>query len=135
MSLGEKNKAKAILKEYENLPNLDQFKLHLNKAKLYKLEKNKQKYISELRISDTIKKDCEVSLLLAEHYVNRWKRDSARYFIAQTTSCPIDKRQSFYTGLLYFQTRNYEEAIKNYKIAEELDSEDKTIRFISANKF
>lgn len=126
---GEELKAREIITQYETLPNLDQFQLHYTKAKFHLLDKKKKPYIAELRLADSVKKDCEVSLLLADYYVNRWKRDSARFFLSQTTQCPTDKRIPFYTGLIFFQTRNYEEALKNYKIAKDLDPEDRTIRW------
>ncbi len=121
--------AQKTFDEYKLLPDLDQFKLHYTQAKLHKINGEKKQYTNQLRIADSIKPDCEIELLLAEHYTYQWKRDSARYYLNKASSCPTEKRQYFYKGLMFFQTRNYEEAVKNYKIAKDLDPSDNKIKW------
>ncbi len=121
--------AQKTFDEYKHLPDLDKFKFHYIQAKLHKINSKKKLYINELRKAHEIKSDCEIDLLLAEHYTYQWKRDSARYYLAQRKNCSPDKRSYFYQGLMFFQTRNYEEALKNYKIAKDLDPTDSKIRW------
>ena len=124
-----KEKAIELLAEHSENKQLDQVKLNMLLAQLADAENNKEKAIHHYRKIFDYGSNCSSAYKLVDHYLMKWKIDSAQYYFDKTMPCLKDRDFYFYKGWLNYRLRNYEEALKSYKIAKELAPVDGTVRW------
>ena len=118
-----------VIKDYQSKEGVDQFQLHKTLGDLAKLEKNNSKYIKEYQLAYNTKKDCDIRYPIIQNYLDKWKLDSAKLYFDTTLICEKNRDFYFYNGLINYRSRNYDEALKNYKFARELAPTDKKVRW------
>mgnify|MGYP003688335127 CR=1 FL=1 len=127
---GQAKEAQQLLTKNASNKQIDQVKLNISQAKL--AEKNKNKVLAKLHYRKVFDygTDCPTAYKLVDHYLTKWNLDSAQYFFNKTSTCQKEDRDYyFYNGWLNYRRRNYEDALKSYKIAKDLDPDDKTVRW------
>ena len=126
---GQQEKAQQLLTTHANNPELDQVQLNILQGKLAEKSKDKTKAKYHYRKVFDYGNDCLTAYKLVDLYLSKWKTDSAQYYFNKTDNCEKDRDYHFYNAWLNYRQRNYEDALKSYKIAKELAPDDRTIRW------
>lgn len=129
LAKNDQEKAEEILKQHAVNPALDQIKLNKTQGQLAENKKDPKLAIHHYKEVFTHGKDCFSGYKLVEHYLTKWKLDSANYFLEKNATCDKDRDYHFYKGLINYRYRNYEEAVKSYKLAKELAPDDRTVKW------
>jgi len=123
-------KAKEILSKYNSHPDLDKLNLSILQAKLAEGDKNHELARTHYKKALEYGTNCPATYKLTDYYLSKSQIDSAKYYLEKSTDCQeLDRDHYFYNAWLNYRQRNYEEALKSYKIAKELAPEDRTVRW------
>lgn len=127
---GQIQETNQLLARHANNKALDQVKLNILQGKLAEKRKDKNQAKYHYRKVFDYGTDCPTAYKLVDIYLNKWTLDSAQYFFDKTSTCKKEDRDYyFYNGWINYRRRNYEDALKSYKIAKDLAPDDRTVRW------